>query len=54
MVEKHESINTQIEGNQSSIRAIPFKKLLGGVSALNFLDHPAAILENNSDHPAAI
>ncbi len=37
-----------------SLRAIPFKKLLGGMSALNFLDHPAAISENNSDHPAAI
>ncbi len=36
------------------MRAIPFKKLLGGVSALDFLDHPAAISENNSDHPAAI
>ncbi len=36
------------------VRAIPFKKLLGGVSALNFLDYPAAISENNSDHPAAI
>ncbi len=36
------------------VRAIPFKKLLGGVSVLDFLDHPAAILENNSDYPAAI
>ena len=26
----------------NSVRAIPFKKLPGGVSALNFLDHPAA------------
>ena len=36
------------------VRAIPFKKLLAGVSALDFLGHPAAISENNSDHPAAI